>query len=208
MVKVVEQSFKILTPIDADSVLRHIEMCGRTCYQSFDKISEDSHLKFAKHIIDRHHESVIEHFSVSVRFIVDRAIANELERHRLSSFSQESTRYCCYSKDKFGQEITVIPPIEILPDTPAFSIWLEACQQIEKKYFELIQNGQKAENARAVLPCCLKTEMVMTANLREWRHVFKMRCSDAAHPDVRFLMRDLRDTFKEKIPLIFDDLVD
>ena len=207
MVQIVKPSFEILTPIDADFVLRHIERCGRTCYQSFDKIDETSHQRFLKHIISRHHESVIEHFSVSVKLITDRAIANELVRHRLASFSQESTRYCCYSKDKFGHEISVIKPIVLQEDSEAYKTWLKAVQDIEQSYFKMLDEGATPEIARAVLPCCLKTEIVISANLREWKHIFSMRCSEAAHPDVRSLMRGLKAEFQKNIPIIFDDEV-
>ena len=207
MVQIVKPSFEILTPIDADFVLRHIERCGRTCYQSFDKIDETSHLRFLKHIIARHHESVIEHFSVSVKLIMDRAIANELVRHRLASFSQESTRYCCYAKDKFGNEISVIKPVMLDEGTEAYQIWYNAMCNIEKSYLSMLAVGQTAENARSVLPCCLKTEIVISANLREWKPIFSMRCSEAAHPDIRFLMRDLKAEFQKNIPVIFDDEV-
>ena len=207
MVQIVKSSFEILTPIDADFVLRHIERCGRTCYQSFDKADETSHLRFLKHIVSRHHESVIEHFSVSVKFIMDRAIANELVRHRLASFSQESTRYCCYAKDKFGNEISVIKPVMLDENSPAYQTWYRGMEQIEQAYLKMLDEGQTPETARSVLPCCLKTEIVVSANLREWKHIFSMRCSEAAHPDIRFLMRDLKAEFQKHIPIIFDDEV-
>ena len=208
MVKIVEPSFEIMTPIHGDEVLRHIERCGRTCYQSFDKMSDDSHLRFVQHIVDRHHESVIEHFSVSVKFIIDRAIANELVRHRLASYSQESTRYCSYIKDKFSNEICVIRPSKLEKGTPAYDVWWNTMLSVEKAYFDMLSAGEKPETARSVLPCCLKTEIVTTANLREWRHIFSMRCSAAAHPDIRLVMRALRDEFKRRIPILYDDLKD
>lgn len=207
MVKILSPSFEILTPIDSNVVLKHIERCGRTCYQSFDKIDDGSAERFAAHIVERHHESVIEHFSISVKFITDRGVSHELVRHRLAAYSQESTRYCCYAKNKFQNEISVIKPVQIQEGTPAYDIWLQAVQSAEESYLKLVQSGEKAENARAVLPTCLKTEIVMTANIREWRHVFKMRCDPAAHPDIRALMIPLREEFKKKIPVLFEDLV-
>ena len=205
MVKIVQPSFEILSPIDTDFVLRHIERCGRTCYQSFDKADDTSHIRFLKHIVERHHESVLEHYSISVRFITDRGITHEFVRHRLASYSQESTRYCCYSKDKFCNEITVIKPSQIEENTPSYQTWLEAVKMMEKSYLELTAQGQKAETARALLPHCVKAELVVTANLREWRHIFKMRCSEAAHPDFRLLMIGLKKEFQKHIPIIFDD---
>ena len=207
MVQIVSPSFEILTPMDGEFVLRHIERCGRTCYQSFDKKDETSHLRFLKHIISRHHESVIEHFSVSVKLITDRAIANEIVRHRLASYSQESTRYCCYAKDKFGHEISVIKPILLDENSAAYQVWFNEMKNIEQAYFKMLDEGMTPEVARSVLPCCLKTEIVVSANLREWKHIFFMRCSDVAHPDVRNLMRNLKKEFQKNIPIIFDDEV-
>lgn len=207
MVQIVSPSFEVLTPINPEFVLRHIERCGRTCYQSFDKMDDTSHLRFLKHIISRHHESVIEHFSVSVKLITDRAIANELVRHRLASYSQESTRYCCYAKDKFGHEISVIKPIQLEEGSATYQVWLDEMKSIEQSYFKMIDAGSTPETARSVLPCCLKTEIVVSANLREWKHIFFMRCSEAAHPDVRDLMRKLKKEFQKNIPIIFDDEV-
>lgn len=205
MVKVVEPSFEILTPLDGQQILKHIERCGRTCYQSFDKADETSAERFARHIVERHHESVIEHFSISVKLITDRAIANEIVRHRLASFSQESTRYCCYSHHKFQGEISVIKPVELDVSSKAYQYWFDAMLEIEKTYMKLIELGEKPETARSVLPCCLKTELVVTANLREWRHIFDLRCSPAAHPDVRALMCSLREAFRQQIPVLFEE---
>ncbi|MDR2337128.1 MAG: FAD-dependent thymidylate synthase [Deltaproteobacteria bacterium] len=206
MAKVIEPSYEILTPIDSLTVLRHIERCGRTCYQSFEKIGDDTHLKFVSHVVERHHESVIEHFSVSVKFITDRGVTHELVRHRLASYSQESTRYCNYSKDKFGNEITVIRPTGLEEGTPEYQVWLTAINFAEKQYMELINMGVKAEVARSILPNGLKTEIVASANLREWRHIFTMRTAPAAHPDIRRIMQPLKEEFKKLIPIIFDEL--
>lgn len=208
MVQIISSSFEILTPFDGQQVLKHIERCGRTCYQSFERTGEGTAERFAKHIVERHHESVIEHFSISVKFIMDRAVANELVRHRLASFSQESTRYCCYSNSKFNGCITVIKPHDLDEKTKAYQYFVDTMEEVERSYLKMIELGEKPETARSILPCCLKAEIVATANLREWRHIFKMRCSDAAHPDIRFLMRDLREEFKRRIPIIFDDLTD
>lgn len=206
MVKFIHSSFEILTPFDGKTILQHIERCGRTCYQSFEKADETSYLRFVKHITERAHESVLEHFSISVKFIMDRGITHELVRHRLASFSQESTRYCCYAKDKFAGEITVIKPAELDESSTGYALWKEAMEQAEQSYLKMIESGITAENARSVLPTCLKSEIVVTANLREWRHIFKMRCSKAAHPDIRGIMRQLCAEFKQQIPYIYDDI--
>ena len=206
MAKVIEPSYTILTPINGEEILRHLESCGRTCYMSFEKTGADTHLKFARHIVERHHESVIEHFSISVRFVTDRGVTHELVRHRLASYSQESTRYCNYSKDKFGSEITVIRPSELKEGTPEYKIWLNAVNEAEKHYMQMVEAGVKAEIARSILPNGVKSEIVATANLREWRHIFAMRCGPAAHPDIRAIMQPLKEDFKRRIPIIFDDL--
>lgn len=206
MVQIKESSFEILTAIDSQVILKHIERCGRTCYQSFDKALEGSAERFVKHITERHHESVLEHASISVKFILDRGITHELVRHRLASFSQESTRYCCYAKEKFLGEITVIKPCELEEGTLAYSKWLESMEEAEKCYLELLECGVKPETARSVLPTCLKAEIVVTANLREWRHIFHMRTSSAAHPDIRLPMRSLCQEFRKHIPVVFDDI--
>jgi len=179
-----------------------IEQIGRTCYKSEDKITEDSAGKFCRMLIRRGHEAMIEHASASFRFITDRGISHEIVRHRIASYAQESTRYCNYSKDKF-QGITMIRPSGIFEDDRA---WIEACEKAEAEYLNLIQRGAKPEMARSVLPTCLKTEIVMTANLREWRHFIKMRLDSPAHPDVRVLAYQVFKRLNTLAPSVFADL--
>ena len=155
---------------------------------------------------DPPHESVIEHFSVSVRFICDRGVTHEMVRHRLASFSQESTRYCNYSKGKFGSQITVIRPCFWKPGEEAYQRWFLACEQAEHYYFYLLNGGAKPQEARSVLPNSLKTEIVMTANLREWKTVFRQRTAPMAHPQMRQLMTPLLAEFKSLIPVIYDGI--
>jgi thymidylate synthase (FAD) len=191
---------------DGAELVRTIELAGRTCYKSEDKITDDSAGRFVKMIIKSGHESVIEHSSASVRFVCDRGVTHELVRHRIAAFSQESTRYCNYSKEKFGDEITVIRPLFFKPGGPAYERWEQAMQDAETAYMELLQAGAKPEEARSVLPNSLKTEIVMTANLREWRHVFRLRCARRAHPQIREIMLPLLGEMHERIPAVFDDL--
>ena len=202
MAKIIEPSFEILTPIDGESVLKHIELCGRVCYKSENLITDDSAKQFVKVIKERDHQSVLEHFSISVRFITDRGISHEIVRHRLASFSQESSRYCSYNKDKFGNEITVIRPSNLTE--AQYRLWKATVEAAEISYFQLLNDGSTPEIARSVLPTCTKTELIVTANLREWKHIFDMRCSNAAHPDVRKIMIPLREEFRKQIPVIFD----
>lgn len=206
MVKIIKPSYEILTPINGDEILKLIELAGRTCYKSDNLITPDSAKNFVEKIAQRGHESVIEHYNITVRFICNRGFTHELVRHRLAAYSQESTRYCNYNKDKFGSEITVIKPFEINEETKEYDLWKEAMQNAEKSYMAMIENGSKPENARGVLPIDIKTEIVITTNLREWKHIFKLRTSKAAHPSMRELMIPLLKEFKEKIPVIFDKI--
>lgn len=206
--KVVKASAEILThTLDLERV---IELAGRTCYKSEDKITPESADAFIERIKNFKHESVLEHAAITVRFVVDRGVSHELVRHRLASFSQESTRYCNYGKDKFGNEITVIEPCfwPIKADTESNEriCWTNACEDAETYYFLLLKEGATPQQARSVLPNSLKTEVVMTANPREWRHVFRVRCAKEAHPQMREVMIPLRDEFIERWPALFGDL--
>ena len=208
MVKIIKPSYEILTPINGDEILKLIELAGRTCYKSNDLITPDSARGFVERIAKRGHESVIEHYNITVRFVCNRGFTHELVRHRLAAFSQESTRYCNYTKDKFGNEITVIKPAELNEGTEEYSIWKQAMENAEKSYMAMISAGSKPENARGVLPIDIKTEIVITANLREWKHIFTLRTSPAAHPSMRELMIPLAKEFQQKIPVIFDHVLD
>lgn len=188
-----------------------IERAGRTCYKSEDRITDNSAAAFIAMIDNAKHESVLEHGSITVLIVCDRGVSHELVRHRIASFSQESTRYCNYSKEKFGNEITVIQPCfweEDAEDTLSnFNLWYTACAKAESMYFELLKNGATAQQARSVLPNSLKTEVVITANPREWRHIFKLRTSKAAHPQMREIMIPLLEVFKATWPNIFNNIV-
>ena len=193
---------------DGDQMLANIAAAGRVCYQSESK-SDDA--AFVRKRIKQGHESVLEHEKISVRIICDRGVSHELVRHRIASYSQESTRYCNYSKGKFGSELTFIRPYWDDRSISAEMIrlracWQEACLNAEWSYKKMIDAGCTPEAARAVLPNCLKTEVVMTANLREWRHFFKLRCAPAAHPDMRIIANMLLTAFKDVVPVVFDDI--
>ncbi len=203
--KIIRPSHEILSMPDGDAILKLIELAGRTCYKSEEKITPDSAKKFATGIIKSGHHSVIEHVSITVRFVCDRGISHEIVRHRLASYSQESTRYANYSKDKFGSKITVIKPLFWEEGSPEYEEWASAMREAERHYMKLLSLGAKAEQARSVLPNSLKTEIVMTCNVREWKWVFKLRCSKAAHPQIRELMLPLLKELHEKIPVLFDE---
>ena len=204
--KIISPSHEILFLPNGMEILKGLEAAGRTCYKSEDKITDGSARSFVNGILKSGHHSVIEHFSISVRFICDRGVTHELVRHRLASYSQESTRYANYSKEKFGREITVIKPLFWPEDSPQYTRWVKSMEAAEAAYLDLIDLGARPEQARSVLPNSLKTEIVMTCNLREWRHVFSLRCAPAAHPQIRELLLPLLKELAEEIPVIFDDL--
>ncbi len=207
---VIKPSFVIETEIDGQQILKHIEKAGRVCYKSEDKTTESSAAEFVRRIIKNGHEAVIEHFSVTVKVICDRGVTHEIVRHRLASYSQESTRYCNYSKDKFTNQVTFIQPcfwdVNTEDGKRKYDIWKSVMEFSEEKYMELLELGATPQEARSVLPNSLKTELVMTMNLREWRHFFKLRTSTAAHPQMREIAIPLLDKFKELIPVVFDDI--
>ena len=206
--KIVNASYHIETPIDGAEILKRIEKAGRTCYKSEDRITEESAKVFVRKLIERGHESVLEHESITVRFICDRGISHEIVRHRLASYSQESTRYCNYSGDRFGSELTCIKPCFWEEWTLAYKQWSLAVAFAEKEYFSLLDCGCTPQQARSVLPNSIKTEVVMTANLREWRHFLKLRTAKAAHPQMRELTVPLLHELQERIPVVFDDIVE
>jgi len=180
-----------------------IEAAGRTCYKSEDKITPESAAKFIKMLMTRGHASVIEHPFASFRVITDRGVSHEFVRHRLFSYSQESTRYCNYSQGKHGGEITVIQPPNLTDDM--YDAWHDAMLDAEAGYFLLLKQGAKPEIARSVLPTCLKTEFVATANFREWRHFLKMRTAPAAHPQMREIAGWIRDVLVKECPEVFGE---
>lgn len=201
--RIVEPSVEILTPLDGNAILKHIELCGRVCYKSEDKITEDSAERFVRNLIKRGHESVLEHCNITVRFVCDRGVSHELVRHRIAAYSQESSRYCNYAH---AGEIAVVAPCRLSEGTVPYVLWEQACKDAEKAYMQLLASGITPETARSVLPTCLKTEVVFTMNLRELRHFLRLRTSGAAHPDMRLLATTLLARLKTEIPVVFDDI--
>ena len=208
--KIINASTEILTPITGDE-LQRIEYAGRTCYKSEDKITDDSAKKFVENLIKRGHEAMLEHSSLSVKFICDRGVSHELVRHRLASFAQESTRYCNYSQDKFGKELTFIKPKFFEEGTDSYKYWENAMADAENYYFSMLDFGCTPQEARSVLPNSIKTEIVMTANYREWRHFFWLRAAHKtgpAHPQMEELIVPLLYEVSGLIPVVFDDIVE
>lgn len=224
--KLVHQGHQILSSISIDGIeeLQRIEIAGRTCYKSEEKITPDgeSAKRFVKMIIDNGHEAMLEHSSLSVRFICSRGVSHEIVRHRLFSFAQESTRYCNYSKGKFGGECSfIVPPdkdwgvnTDEYYDNEDYGfvadstrrLWYDALLAAEDDYMDLLKQGWSPQQARDVLPNALKTEIVVTGNYREWRHFFKLRCDEKAHPHIRALAKETLEDIKMRIPVVFDDL--
>ena len=207
--KLVKPKVEVLDKLNGTQILKRIEKIARTCYKSEDKISEDdpSARKLVTNLINSKHEAMLEFVDITVKFTCSRSIAQEITRHRLASFAMESQRYCAYNKDKFGNEVTFVLPSWV-NDNESTELFIQTLKNAELTYFELLNKGLKAQESREVLPNATKTELNMKANLREWRHFFNLRCSQAAHPDIRVLALDLLKQFHDRIPIIFDDLYD
>ena len=207
--KVVKPSFEILTPMDRESIYKQIELVARTCYKSEDKITAESAPKMVKALLSRKHLAMIEHAHVSVKFICDRGVTHEIVRHRVASYAQESTRYCNYSQGKFDGEITVIEPLFFQEGTPEHFVWYQSCLEAERAYNTLIRMGRSPQEARSVLPNSLKTEIVVTMNLREWIHFFNLRVlgtTGAPHPQMREAAFPVLEAFARELPEVFGEM--
>ena len=208
--RVINAGYEIISELNGEEILKHIERCARVCYKSEDRITDGSAEKMVAALIRSGHEAMLEHYSFTVKFICDRGIANELVRHRIASFAQESSRYCCYAKDKFGKELTFINPCFWEPDSDNYARWFHEMDEAEKTYLAMIENGATPEQARDILPLSIKTEIVMTANLREWRHFFKLRAEGVTgkpHPQMLEITIPFLKELKQKIPVVFDDIM-
>ena len=205
--KIINASVEPIGEFDAEKIMKHIERAGRVCYKSESRISDTSAEKFIANIIKSGHESVIEHISLTFKIICDRGVTHEIVRHRLASYSQESSRYCNYGSDKFGNELTFIKPCFWNEDDENYLLWKQTLEVAEKNYLAMIKNGARPEQARSILPNSLKTEIFMTANLREWRHFLKLRTSKRAHPQMREVSLQIYKILNEKLPVIFSDII-
>lgn len=210
--EIIKPSVKLefITP----QALQKLELFGRVCYKSEDKITEDSCIKFCEMIQTRNHMSVLEHCSATFRIITSRDILQEIVRHRIASYSVESSRYCNYSPNKKGMQF--IMPYWVNEedvknwDSPNLDIkskgsleFMLTCKNAEKTYNTLLEEGFKPQEARSILPGCLKTEIVMTANFREWLHFLELRTSRAAHPDMQIIAKMIADILNKICPTIF-----
>lgn len=220
-----EPRIKIIGLVNETEAMKHLERIGRTCYKSEDKITEESHAKFLRGIIERGHEAMIEHVSVTIQFYTDRGVTHEMVRHRLASFAQSSTRYCNYSQDKFGNAIHVIKPFYFDPEEPtkevtlwddttaqmnSFDVWFNAMQVANWAYRNLTQVfGRQPQEARTVLPQSTASDIYVTANLREWRHIFRLRAlgdTGTPHPDMRSIMLKALYYMTAFYPIVFKDI--
>lgn len=204
--KIIEPGVELINPVPYETALKTIEIAGRTCYQSGDKMTDGSAADFIWRIIKSGHESVLEHVSITARFICDRGVSHEIVRHRIGAYSQESTRYCNYSGDKFGSEITVVKPCFWASCDARSFYWNAAMRKAEDEYFDLLKAGSTPQEARSVLPNSLKTTLVVTYNIREWRHFLRLRCDKASHPQMRQVAYMAKDLLTLWGPVFFADL--
>lgn len=190
---------------DGVKIMRRIERACRTCYRSEDKISEESYKNLLTNCLNRGHESVLEHEKITVRIYSDIGTYKDLTRHRFASFSVESTRYCSYNKDKYGNEIAVVNPVYI-EDKEVFETWKKAIEDMEKAYMKMKELGASTDMCREILPHSTAAEYTMTANIREWKHILELRTTNHVHPAIRQVLIPLLLLFKEQMPEIFGDI--
>ena len=210
--KIIEPDFRIIDPSPdklKDYIYKKIEKVGRTCYKSENLITEDSAAGFIKRLVENQHGAMLEHASMTVKFIVDRGVSHELVRHRIASFAQESTRYCNYAKDKFGGEVTFVMPYFFDMRSSEYRAWYDVCETAEAYYLDMVRNGIPPEQARCILPNSLKTEIIITANMREWRNILALRAAGMAgvpHPQMRQVMQPLLTMLNDIMPELFGDI--
>ena len=206
--KIVQAQVIPITPLNGQAILKRIEEIARTCYRSEDKITADgkSAEQIVKALVNAGHWAMLEHATISMRYVSNIAAYKDLTRQRMASYAVESTRWCSYNKGKFGSEIKFLDPIEIPKDTIKYQVWLNAMQQAEKNYMDLASMGAKPDELSLVLPQSTAAEFVITANLREWAHIFGLRAVGHSRPCVREIMIPTLQLFHREIPIVFDDV--
>lgn len=202
--RIVEPWVKV-EDFDGIKIMKNIERACRTCYRSEGKITDDSYKNLIKNCITRGHESVLEHEKITVRLYCDIGVYKDITRHRHASFSIESTRYCSYDKDKYSNQISVMNPVYI-EDKEIYDEWKTAMEEMEKHYIKMKALGATTDMCREILPHSTAAEVTMTSNIREWKHIFSLRCNNHVHPAVRQVMIPLLKYFKEEMPIIFDEI--
>ena len=202
--EIIKQGYKILTPINTE-MLKNMELAARTCYKSEDKIAEGTDEKIIRMLRKKKHEAMLEFGWVHVHITTNRFVSHQIVRHRLSSFAQESQRYVNYNK----KGLSFIEPLGYEDwATPVRKSFIFACQGAETAYNSLIEQGLRPEEARAVLPNAVKTEIHMASNIRQWRNVFNLRCSIKADPQIRELFLPILKDFNEVLPALFEDIAE
>lgn len=202
---------KIIKPLievedyDGIKIMKNIERACRTCYRSEGMITDDSYKRLLTNCLNRGHESVLEHEKITVRMTCDIGVYKDLTRHRFGSFSIESTRYCNYGKDKFDNEIKFIDPCN-MDEKELFNEWYSACTEIEQRYLKMAELGATPDQMRMILPHSTAAQVTMTCNIREWRHILALRCSQAAHPSIQQILIPLLLKFKSTMPELFDSI--
>lgn len=203
--KIIEPSIEVQN-FNGEQIMKNIERACRTCYRSEDKISDESYKTLLKNCITRGHESVMEHEKITVRMTCDVGVYKDLTRHRIASFSIESTRYCNYGKDKFDNEIKFIKPCNIEENSDLYAFWKHTMERIEMNYIHMANNGATPDQMRMILPHSTAAEVCMTANIREWRHILDLRTKKMTHPSIRQILIPLLLLFKTKMPELFGDI--
>lgn len=206
--EIVRREVSLLNPIPYSKMLSTVEQAGRNCYQSQNKIAEGSAEKLVRQFIKVSHGTPLEFAHIAVKIVGDRSLMGQITRHRLASFCIESARYNNYTKEKYGKEISVIVPHDIEEDSIEYHIWEDSCLKAEDSYFRLINHGVKPEMARSVLPMSLATNICMSANVREWRHILKLRLDSHAQSDIREVAGMILQLFYRAYPVFFEDLAE
>lgn len=206
--RIVEAQVIPLTQINGIEIIKHLENIARTCYKSHDKTTDDeqSALRLLRNLKNAGHDSMFEHYTISMRYITNIAAYKDLTRMRKASFAIESTRWCSYNKDKFGKELTFIRPVEIPKDSLKYQIWLNAMEQAEKNYMDMAKLGATADELSLMLPQSTAAEVNITTNLRHWNHIFGLRAVGHSRPCVKQIMQPTLEMFHKEIPIVFDDV--
>lgn len=187
-------------------IMKNIERACRTCYRSEGSITDESYKNLIRNCINRGHESVLEHEKITVRITGDIGTYKDLTRHRIASFSIESTRYCNYGKDKFDNQIKFIKPCHINEGTEEYKIWHNCMEDIEEAYLNMAKLGCIPDQMRMILPHSTASQYTMTANIREWRHILDLRTKVMTHPSIRQILIPLLLKFKSDMPELFNDI--
>lgn len=203
--KIIEPKMEV-EKFDGKAIMKRLERACRTCYRSEGSITDESYKTLLNNCITRGHESILEHEKITIRMTCDIGVYKDLTRHRIASFSVESTRYCNYGKDKFDNEIKVMRPCNIDPNSKLYEHWTIAMEQIEKEYLDMSKEGATADQLRMLLPHSTAAEVTMSANIREWKHIFNLRANNHAHPAIQQLLIPLLLLFKKEMPEIFSDV--